>query len=370
MTTSEHITRAGGVSFFGVLDRYILRSVLSAVLMVVLVLVSLGGLFLFIGQQDDIGVGSYGAADAIVFVALNIPQQIWELLPISALIGALLGLGNLARGSELIVLRAAGLSVWRIARPVALAGVLLVLLAVLLGETLGPPMQQLARQEKAFAKFADVSFAGSGDAWVRDGKLLVNVERQIGESRFGGMMIYEINDDGRLVAIGRAVSARGNAQGGWALEQYSETRFVGDRTQSSRSPRHALSSGVSAEFLGVAAASPDQLPTAALWKMLRHLESNGLDSREALFAFWSRISRTTATLFAVLLAVPFVFGSLRSSGAGVRVALGLVLGIGFFLLQRMLESGAVVFRGDPVLLAWVPTLLMASAAFVLISRTR
>lgn len=358
------------MTLFGTLDRYVLRTVLTSVMMVVLVLVSLGGLFLFIGQQDDIGVGTYSTADALAFVLLNLPQQIWELLPISALIGALLGLGNLARGSELIVMRSAGLSIWRIARPVAMAGATLVMIAVLLGETLGPPLQQLARQEKAFAKFADVSFAGSGDAWVRDGRLLVNVERQTGEARFGGMMIYEIGDDGRLAAVGRAVSASAAAQGGWALEQYAETRFSGDSARSSRSSRRVLDSSVSAEFLGVAAAIPGQLPTATLWRIVTHLEANGLDARESRFALWSRIARTAATLFAVLLAVPFVFGTLRSSGAGVRVALGLMLGIGFFLLQQMLESGTVVFRGNPILLAWVPTVLMAGAALLLISRTR
>lgn len=358
------------MSIFGVLDRYVMRTVLSAVAMVVLVLLSLGGLFLFMGQQDDIGVGSYSALDAMLFVLLNLPQQAWELLPISALIGALLGMGNLARGSELVVLRTAGLSVWRIARPVAIAGLLLSLLGALLGEAIGPPLQQLARQEKAFAKFANVSFAGSGDAWVRDGNLLVNVERQTGETRFGGMMVYEIGADGRLAAIGRAVSASADERGSWALEQYAETRFVGDSTSSSRVARRALESNVSAEFLGIAAAIPAQLPTAALWRMVRHLEANGLDAREPLFALWSRVARTVATLFAVMLALPFVFGSLRSSGAGAKVALGLVLGIAFFLLQQMLESGTVVYQGNPALFAWLPTVLMGVVSITLISRTR
>jgi lipopolysaccharide export system permease protein len=104
--------------------------------------------------------------------------------------------------------------------------------------------------------------------------------------------------------------------------------------------------------------------------MIRHLEANGLDSREPTFAFWSRIARTVAPLFAVLLALPFVFGSLRGAGAGGRIAVGLVLGILFFLLQQMIESGAVVFRGDPMLLAWVPTAVMGAAALLLIARTR
>ena len=354
----------------GVIERYVLRAVIGGTAMVALVLLSLGGLFLFMGQQDDIGVGRYTTVDAIVFVLLNLPQQAWELLPISALIGALLGLGNLARGSELIVLRTAGLSTWQIARPVVIAGVLLALLGAALGEAMGPPLQQMARQQKAFAKFAGISFAGSGEAWVRDGNLLVNVERQTGKTQFGGMIIYEIGRDGRLAAMGRAVSARSNERGTWSLEQYAETRFGSDRVTSSRMPSKALESNVTAEFLGIAAATPAQLPTAALWKMVGHLEANGLDTREAAFALWSRIARTVATVFAVLLALPFVFGSLRASGAGVKVALGLLLGIGFFILQQMLESGTLVFNGNPALFAWLPTVLMAVVSLLLIARTR
>jgi len=358
------------MTWLGVLERHVIRAVLGGALMVILVLLSLGALFLFIEQQDDIGVGSYSTGDALLFVLLNLPQQGWELLPISALIGSLLGLGDVARGSELIVMRTSGLSVWQIARPVAIAGVLLAVIGSLLGEAWGPPLQQLARQQKAFAKVANVSFSESGDAWVRDGNLLVNVERQTGEARFGGMIVYEIGVDGRLVAIGRAVSASAADGGSWALEQYAETRFAADRVTSKQISRRILESNVTAEFLGIAATAPAQLPTAALWRMVRHLDTNGLDSREAAFALWSRIARTLAPLFAVLLALPFMFGSLRSSGAGARIGLGLVLGMVFFLFQRMLESSTVVFDGDPVLLAWLPTLLMATAALTLLSRTR
>ncbi len=105
-----------------ILDRYLYRTVLVYTAMAMAVLLTLGALFVFISQQSDIGVGSYSAGDAFLFTLLNLPEQAFELLPIGAMIGTLMGLGHLASGSELVVTRASGVSVWRIAWPWASPG--------------------------------------------------------------------------------------------------------------------------------------------------------------------------------------------------------------------------------------------------------
>ncbi len=355
----------------GVLDRYVMRAVLSGVAMVAAVLASLGTLFLVIGQQNDIGVGNYTAASAAVFVLLSLPQQIWDLLPISALIGALLGLGNLARGSELTVMRAAGWSVWRVSRGVAAAGVVLLMVAIILGEWLAPPMQQLAKQQKTLQKMAGQGGGTLGATWVRDGRLLISIERRGGGDGYGGVALFELDEGNRLRSMARATSIKFDQEGRWLLGQYAETALTSDTLVTARrSVSEPLLSKLSADFFGDAASAPDQMSTLAVWRVVMHLRANGLDDREPLFAFWSRIARTVAIFFALMLAVPFVFGSLRDSGSGARVAMGFILGIGFFSLQRTLESGAIVFGGAPMLLAWAPTLLLAIAALLLIMRTR
>lgn len=355
---------------FNRIDRYLIRAILAGVALVAAVLLSLGAIFLFMNEQDNIGTGTYSTADALVFVLLNLPAQLWALLPISALIGSLLALGNLARDSELTVLRASGWSVWRIARAAAGAGAILLCVAFAVGEGIGPPLAELARQQKAFSQFADVSFAGAGGAWIRDGQLIVNVERQTDDRRFGGMMVYELTPDYRLAALGRAASARQDATGRWQLEQYAESRFDGDRTRVKRTDSRVLDSQVSAEFLGVASRAPSDLTSLELIRMIDHLETNGLDARTPIFTLWSRIARLVAVVLAVLLALPFVFGSLRAAGTGARVALGFVVGLMLFILQRMLESGVVVFDANPIVLAWIPTMLMGIAALTFIARTR
>jgi lipopolysaccharide export system permease protein len=353
-----------------VLDRYIVRAILGTVLLVMTVLLLLGALFVFIDQQKDIGVGHYTALGALWYSLLNLPQLAYELLPITALIGSLLGLGTLARGSELTVMRATGMSVARLASIALFAGLVLVLFEVLLGEFIAPRLEATARAQKAFSKLNNVSFGGGGGAWVRDGDLLLNVAGQSSERQFGSMQIFELSPQHRLLAIGHAAHAAAGARGKWLLSDYRESRFEGDDVSARAPGQRLLASNVSAGFLGLAVEDPKQLTGRALWRLIRYFRTNSLDDREYVFAFWSRIARTVGVMFAVLLAIPFVLGSMRSAGAGTRMMLGLLIGIGLFLLQRLIESGTVVFNLNPVLLAWLPTALLTLVTLMLLMRVR
>lgn len=352
-----------------ILDRYISRQVLAGALMVAAVLATLGALFLFIEQQDDIGVGSYTTADALGFALMTLPAQVSQLLPVSVLIGSMLGLGTLARGSELTIIRVSGVSVWRIAASALIAGFLLMLLGIALGEFIGPPLQKLATQQKAFAKSSSASFAGRGGAWVRDGDLILSVERNAGS--LGGMLVFELSPQHRLEAIGRAasVNAGDSSARGWQLGGFDETRFGAQGISASRAARRTLESKLSGDFLALAASDPNRLNTAELAELGRELRANGIESGEIEFAYWSRIARVSAIPFAVLLAIPFMFGSMRGAGAGAKSALGLLLGIALFLAQDVVESGALVFKLNPMLLAWLPVAAMGFIALLLITRT-
>ncbi len=352
------------------LDRYVIRALLGGVFVVVAVLMTLGALFLFANQQDDIGVGSYSALDALWFVLFNLPQQVYEIMPIGTMIGALIGLGTLARGSELTVMRAAGISVWRIAGSVAMAGLMLIVLAVLCGEFLAPPLQDMATRQKAISKYSTISFSGRGGSWVRDGDLLINVMEQSGTGQFGSMRIFQLSPDHELQSVASAATAAVQPDGSWKLTQYAATKFGGVAIESEKTAGRAFTSTVGGNFLALTVREPRQLETRVLWGLIRHLKENGLDSGPQEFAFWSRIARTTAILFAALLAVPFVFGSLRSAGSGARTLIGVLIGVSFFFIQRMLESGAVVFDASPLVLAWFPTALLAATSTILIARTR
>jgi lipopolysaccharide export system permease protein len=353
-----------------ILDRYIVARILAMTALVMVVIIGLAVLFTFIAEQGDTGTGHYGSLDALWFSLMSVPQQAWELLPIGALIGSMLGLGSLASGSELTVARAAGISVARLALAVFIAGVLLVGVEVVLGELLAPPLQQVARQQKAFARFSDASFPG-GSAWVRDGNQILDVEQSQDGEPHGGMMIFELSADHHLLAMGRAARALPGAGHRWELHGYAESRFSRDgQVKAFSEGVRTLDSNVSGQFLHLAMSEPRELASSALWSLIGYYRANSLDPKPYLFAFWSRIARTGAIAFAVLLAIPFVLGPMRSSGTGARLLAGLLLGLGFFFMQRFIESGTIVFDLNPVILAWLPTTVLVVVTLGLLARVR
>ncbi len=352
------------------IDRYLYRTVMLYTAMAMAVLLTLGGLFLFISQQGDIGTGDYGTADAFLYTLLNLPQQVFDLLPIGALIGALMGLGALAAGSELVVTRASGVSVWRMAWPVGLAGLTLSLFMYAVGEYVAPPLAQFAKREKTTSKLADVSFAGTSSAWVKDGNLILRVQTGEVDQSFGGVSLFELAAPNRLRSIKRADRISVADPGRWRMHNVANTTFNDDHVQSGVTNEITIRSTVNPDFLSLAATDPDLLTLKGLKSYVEHLRRNSLDASFYEIGYWSRIARIFAVIIVTLLALPFVFGPLRTSGAGTRTVIGVMLGIVFFLITRTVENGGQLFGLDPALVGWLPTAVLGVCTLVAISRTR
>jgi lipopolysaccharide export system permease protein len=353
-----------------ILSRYVLRSVLVHTFLVVLVLLVLSGLYVFITQQDEIGVGTYGVGDALLFVALNLPRYAFDMLPIASLIGALLALGNLARSMELIVVRAAGVSVFRIGGWVAIAGLILMGITGFVGEVMAPSMEQYAREMKTFEKYHDYSMAGNRSAWAKDGNTIIAIQPQAAAKTYGGIFVFKFDPQRRLESFAQAGSAAVHSRKQWNLRGYQESQFQDNRVLTKRAAQATLDTRLTPEFLGLAILEPDAMPATSLIAYIKHLKLNGLDSREYETTLWSRIARTAAVAIIVVLAVPFAFGPMRSTGTGARTVVGIMIGVVFFLLAKMLESGGEVFSLPPAAVAWFPTALLALITGTALSRVR
>lgn len=350
-----------------VLARYIIRSVMGYTLLVMSVFVILSGLYLFMTQQDEIGVGNYHVLQALLVVICRLPGQIFDLLPIGALIAALLALGNLARSSELVVMRAAGVSVFRLAAWVGVAGVMLTVITWVLGDYVAPPLGKFAQEQKALAKYSEFSSMDGRGLWAKDGNTFVFVQGQSGDAAFGGVYVLKFDDEHRLLSVARAESAIPGKGQEWSLKNYAVTQFTGDRTQVTRQDTASLSTKLSSEFL---VTDPEALSGRELYSYIRYMRSNQFDTREFEVTLWARVARTAALCVIVMLAVPFAFGPMRSTGAGARTVVGILIGASFFLLAKLLVKGGDVFDLHPLVIAWAPTAVLAAITTVAIARVR
>ncbi|MFL6549079.1 MAG: LPS export ABC transporter permease LptG [Povalibacter sp.] len=353
-----------------VLARYVMRAVVGYTLLVSLVLLILNALYLLITQQDEVGTGNYTAISALMYVGMRLPQSLFEMLPIASLIGALLSLGNLARSMELVVIRAAGVSVVRIATWVFTAGVLLMAMTWTLGEYVAPPLEQYAREMKTFLKFQDYTMAGNRGAWAKDGDTIFSVQRQSAENSYGGVYVFQFNPQKRLVSVARANSASIDEQNRWKLSDYRRSAFNEDHVVAEREASTSLETNLSAEFLGLASIDPDLMTLRGLISYAEHLRRNGLDARSVETAMWARIARTVAVAIIVVLAVPFAFGPMRSTGTGARTVVGIMIGVVFLLVARLMDSGGAIFDLPPLVVAWLPTTLLALLTGFAVSRVR
>jgi lipopolysaccharide export system permease protein len=293
-----------------ILSQYMMRSILTSTALVLVVLLALAGLFEFIAELDDTQ-GDYQTAQAILYTALRLPNLAFEMIPVAALIGSLLGLGALAGNSEIIVMRSAGLSVTEMAGMVGFSGAVLLLLTGLLGEFIGPPLDFYARNMRVEALYQKGDDRLGNEAWVKDGSTYLHLEKVSPDFEFGSLYIFKFDED-RLESIAVAENSGIDENDNWILENLRETQFERDGVEVLQTGRSVESFEVSSDLLGSSLAKPLSLSARELLSYIDYLKRNDLDAEKYETEFWFRVSRTFTVLIMPILALAFVFGSLRT----------------------------------------------------------
>jgi lipopolysaccharide export system permease protein len=352
------------------LRRYLIVAVLKGVGMVLAVLLAVTTVIGFVGQLGDVGTADYHFPQAATYVALRTPRMIFEMLPAAALIGALFSLGNLAVHRELIVMRASGVSNAQLLGTVGMAGFGLLIVMVLLGESLAPSLGAYAREMRAQALHTDVGLAGRS-AWLREGAHILNLRRQSDEFEFrSGILLFEIGPGNTLRQVARADSAELDAERRWVLVNYAETTFTENGVVPRQEREGLREYDLSPDLLDLSVVRHDLLDTPTLRRYIDYLQANDLDASRYQLAYWGRIANTASVLLMTVLALPFVFGTLRSAGAGARLLVGLVIGLGYYMASQLLLETGQVFHLHPILVAWAPSAVLLVVAAVAFARMR
>jgi|TARA_B100002003_G_scaffold248341_1_gene281914 lipopolysaccharide export system permease protein len=355
------------------LDRHIRNTVLLSMTVVITIIATLDLIFSLLDQLADTDE-NYSMVNALTFVLFRTPTSIYELLPYTALGGALFGLGILASNNELVVMQSAGVRVWRIVLAVLKPTFAVMILSLILGEYVSPPLEQLAQSNKAIQKSGTASINPEQGTWQRMGDEFIHINAIApGGTRLFGISRYQINEQRRLISSSFAESASYIEEGEsayWQLNNIRESLFGTGSVTTQNYLQEDWQVELSPELLSVLLVDPDNQSITGLYRFAQFFESEGLDSATYYLAFWKKLLQPISTLALVILAISFVFGPLRESTMGFRVFVALGIGLLFTILQRMMEPASLLYGFSPLLAILAPILLCAGFGFYFMRRVR
>lgn len=349
------------------LTRYLAREIYGATAMVLVAFLALFAFFDFVNELDSVGKDGYQLHHAMIYVAMILPGRVYELLPVAVLIGSLYALTTLARHSEITVMRASGMSTWKMLRVLGLIGSVFVVLTFVFGEYIAPPAESAAQQWRLTATSSTVSQQLRSGLWVKDGRLVVNVRTMQPDRTMEKVRVYTFDDNDALVSLSEA--ARGDyvrGDGVWRLTDVVRTNFLAERTEVERLPEFVWRSDLTPEVLSVLMVVPERMSVGNLWAYVNHLRDNQQSADRYEIALWKKLIYPFAALVMIALALPFAFTHDRMGGVSVKVFLGVMLGVGFHLLNGLFSNLGVINAWTPALAAMTPSLLFLLAAAVML----
>ncbi len=341
------------------IDRYILAAVLKAVLLTLVAIAALSFVLTLMDELGDVGRGDYRVIDALLVVGSRLPRFLYEAFPMSALIGVLLALGGMAAHGELVAMRAAGLSVLQLMGAVVKAGALLMVLVVVVGDLVGPHLEQWGRELRLARLNKQATFHSPYGFWVKDGPAIVNIRRATPRGELQDVNIYHLGEDRRLTAYTHA--RRGGYQAGhWRLWKVRRSRLDENRVETRFLPELDWETLVDPAMLNVALIRPTLVPAWELYQQMKALEAGGQSGAGYAIAFWNKVATPLVTLAMLLLAVPLVTGGPRQVHAGQWILAGAVVGAGLYLASKGFAYAVMVFSLPPVSVALFPLALLGA----------
>ncbi|MBD1550980.1 LPS export ABC transporter permease LptG [Pseudomonas typographi] len=348
------------------LDGYIGRSVLVTILAVLGIILGLASLFAFIDEMSDVSP-TYSVLDAAHYVLLTAPRRLYDMLPMAALIGCLIGLGSLASSSELTIMRAAGVSIGRIVWAVMRPMLVIMVAGLLIGEYVAPPAENLAQAARSLAQGGDDAQSGKRGLWHRQGDEFIHINTVQPNGLLYGVTRYHFDDQRHLQSASFAKRAQYD-QDHWQLNDVTTTQFLDGRTQVVTAPQERWDVELTPQLLSTVVLAPDSLSISGLWGYIHYLSQQGLANSKYWLAFWTKVLQPLVTAALVLMAVSFIFGPLRSVTLGQRVFTGVLVGFAFRIAQDLLGPSSQVFGFPPLLAVVLPAAICALAGGWLLRR--
>ncbi len=350
------------------LGRYISTTITASTLLVLFMLLGLDAIAAIVDEMGYLS-GNYDFVAALRFVIYSVPATIFDLLPFAALVGCLAGLGTLASGSELVVMRSAGVStlriVWMVMRPI----IVVMIAGMLVSEYVAPVTESIAKSERAIALKKSQNIVSREGLWHREANRFMHFNAVQPNGILYGVTMYQFDEQHKpqsTLYAQRAIYQSGE----WLLEDVVESIITDTRVRKIASPSKPWSTELSPELLNILMLDPIDLSIAGNDQYANYLQAQGLNSSPYRLAFWKKILQPLSTLALVLLAISFIFGPLREVTMGYRIFIGVLVGIVFRTAQDILAPASLVYGFQPIYASLIPIVICAVLGLWFLRRAR
>ena len=341
-----------------IIQRYVTASLVGTTVLALAVLVALFSFFSLIDQLEETGKGSYGVTQAVSYVLLTMPRLAYELFPIAAMVGSMSALGMMANHSELTVIRTSGVSKSLLSVVLIRSGLLLVGIALVIGELVAPFTEEKAQHMRSIALSEQIALKTKYGFWARDGNSYINIRKILPGQNVEEIYIYEFDDNDELRSSIYAKSGE-YEDGQWLLNNISQSILSNERVIQKKFDRANWDSLLEPEMVNMLIVNPEYLTIWGLVDYIDFLEQNSQDAQRYKQALWAKLVRPISILAMIILAVPLVRNTSRSIAVGQRVFLGALIGIVFHLFNQVCGHLGVVYGVPASVSVSVPTLLLA-----------
>jgi lipopolysaccharide export system permease protein len=344
------------------LRRYLATEIVVATALVISALVLLFAFFDLVEQVKDLGRGAYTLRRILLYVLLSMPDHIYALLPVAALIGTLFALAQLVAGSEYTVMRTSGVSTARFATTLATIGSLLAALTFVIGEFVAPAAEQLAQRVRSQSITGLVAQEFRSGLWIKDDTSFINVVEVLPDTTLRGVRIYDFDKEYRLRSISFAQRGAFQSDRRWLLQDVVQTRFDGMTTSVQEIAEMRWQSVLEPDLINVLLVKPEQMSAWNLHSYTQHLKENRQKALRYEIALWTKITYPLAVVVMMVLALPFAYFQGRQAGVGAKIFAGIMLGITFHFLTRLFSHLGLLNDWLPAVSALLPTLTFLTLA--------
>lgn len=365
------------------LEKYFAREIARSVLFVLLAFVALLAFFDIVNEVKSVGIGGYTMANALYYVFLGIPGNVYEYMPLAALIGTIFVMAQFAQRSEFTIMRVSGFSTVQAIQMLLKIGLAFVLVTFIFGELFAPYTFRMAERYKISVMPSAHKQDFQSGLWTKDlirsqgltgeviGSRFLNVDRVEPNGQLTAIKYYDLDNAFRLTRKITAASAEYKGGSVWRLTKVVEVSYPLSLADTETSPVQVrefdtadLVSEITPTILLASSADndTDRMSAYDLALYSQHLLDNKQSAEKFEIAFWKKVIYPFAVLVMMALALPFAFLHFRSGGISLKIFTGIMIGVAFYLLNSVFAHLGLLNTWPPFVTAVLPSLIFLSAA--------